>query len=477
MYVETVPNRNSRPAVLLREGWREGERVRKRTLANLTDWPAEKVDSLRRVLKGQRLVSPEDAFTIERSLPHGHVDALLAMTRRLGLDRLIAPKRSPERDRVLAMVVQRLLYPASKLATPRRWHTTTLAQELDLGDADEDALDEAMDWLLARQERIERRLAQRHLHEGAPVFADVSGSDYEGRTCPLMRFGDNRDGQRAKPQVVYTVLSAPGGCPVAVQASPGNTADPNTVADQVLKLREHFGLERIAREAARRTRTPLDVAQLGHKVGRVIARHKPAPESHRGMAKHFRWAVHDGRLVYERDYARIDAEARLDGIYVLRTSEPAARLSPQDTVRTYKGLADIERWFRTLKGLDIRVRPIRHREQRRVRAHLFLCLLAAPATPSPRPSPPSAPGTRKHPGAPTTDGPFTASIPCSANSRPAAATPVGSPPTPRPRPCLCSPSRHRFSVAPHTSSKRSQYRELPKVEKLTPDQSVETCPA
>ena len=464
MYVETVPNRNSRPAVLLREGWREGGRVRKRTLANLTDWPAEKIDSLRRVLKGQRLVSPEDAFTIERSLPHGHVDALLAMTRRLGLDRLIAPKRSPERDRVLAMVVQRLLHPASKLATPRRWHTTTLAQELDLGDADEDALYEAMDWLLARQERIERRLAQRHLHEGAPVFADVSGSYYEGRTCPLMRFGYNRDGKRGKPQVVYTVLSAPGGCPVAVQAYPGNTADPNTVADQVVKLREHFGLqrvvlvgdrglltqvqidhlkrhpglgwvsalravqvrslvesealqlslfdeqhlaefvspdypgerlvacynpllaedrarkretlltateaglERIAREAARRTRTPLDAAQLGHKVGRVIARHK--------MAKHFHWEVHDGRLVYERDHARIDAEARLDGIYVLRTSEPAARLSPQDTVRTYKGLADVERWFRTLKGLDIRVRPIRHREQRRVRAHLFLCLLA-----------------------------------------------------------------------------------------------------
>ena len=268
------------------------------------------------------------------------------------------------------------------------------------------------------------------------------------------------------------MLSAAGGSPVAVEAYPGNTADPNTVTDQVLKLRERFGLqrvvlvgdrglltqvqidqlkrhpglgwvsalragqvrslveaealqlslfdeqnlaefvspdypgerlvacynpllaedrarkrealltateaglERIAREAARRTRTPLDAAQLGHKVGRVIARHKPAPESHRGMAKHFRWTVHDGRLVHERDHARIDAEARLDGIYVLRTSEPAGRLSPQDTVRTYKGLADVERWFRTLKGLDIRVRPIRHREERRVRAHLLVCLLA-----------------------------------------------------------------------------------------------------
>ena len=464
MYVETVPNRNSRPAVLLREGWREGGRVRKRTLANLTDWPAEKVQRLRRVLKGQRLVSPEEAFAIERSLPHGHVEAVLAMARRLGLDRLIAPKRSPQRDRVLAMVVGRLLHPGSKLATARRWHSTTLAQELDLGDADEDDLYEAMDWLLARQARIERRLAQRHLREGAPVFADVSASCYEGGACPLVRFGYHRDGKRGKPQVVYTVLSAAGGCPVAVQAYPGNTADPNTVLDQVLKLRERFGLERvvlvgdrglltqvqidhlkrhpglgwvsalragqvrslvesealqwsrfdeqnlaefvspdypgerlvrcydpllaqerarkreallgateaglerIAREAARRTRTPLDTAQLGHKVGRVLTRHK--------MAKHFRWEVRGGRLVYERDQARIDAEARLDGIYVLRTSEPAERLSPEDTVRTYKGLADVERWFRTLKGLDVRVRPIRHREERRVRAHLFVCLLA-----------------------------------------------------------------------------------------------------
>ena len=267
MYVETVPNRNSRPAVLLREGWREGGRVRKRTLANLTDWPAEKVESLRRVLKGQRLVPPEDAFTIERSRPHGHVEALLAMTRRLGLDRLIAPKRSPERDRVLAMVVERLLHPASKLATTRLWHTTTLAEALDLGDAGEDALYEAMDWLLARQERIERRLAQRHLHEGAPVFADVSRSDYEGRTCPLIRFGYNRDGKRAKPQVVYAVLTAAGGCPAAVKAYPGNTADPNTVADQVVKLREHFALQRVVLVGDRGLLTQVQIGHLNRHPG------------------------------------------------------------------------------------------------------------------------------------------------------------------------------------------------------------------
>ena len=197
MYIEAVPNRNSRPATLLRQGWREGKRVRKKTLANLSDWPAEKVEALRQVLKGQRLIAPEDAFAVERSLPHGHVEALLAMTRRLGLERLVAPKRCPERDRVLAMVLERVLHPASKLATTRLWHSTTLAEELGVGDDDEDGLYEAMDWLLKRQERIEQRLARRHLHEGEPVFADVSSSYYEGRTCPLMRFGYNRDGIRS----------------------------------------------------------------------------------------------------------------------------------------------------------------------------------------------------------------------------------------------------------------------------------------
>ena len=267
MYVETVPNRNSRPAILLREGRREGARVRKKTLANLTDWPAEKVDALRRVLKGQRLVSPEAAFAIERSVPHGHVELLLAMVGRLGLDRLIAPKRSPERDRVVAMVVERLLHPASKLATTRLWHTTTLAGELDLGDADEDALYRAMDWLLARQGRIEGRLARRHLREGGPVFADVSGSYYEGRTCPLMRFGYNRDGKRGRPQVVHTVLTAPGGCPVAVRAYPGNTTDSHTVADQVLKLRGQFGLERVVLVGDRGLLTQVRIEHLKRHPG------------------------------------------------------------------------------------------------------------------------------------------------------------------------------------------------------------------
>ena len=197
--------------------------MRKKTLANLTDWPSEKVEALRQVLKGRRLIAPEDAFTVERSRPHGHVEALLTVCRRLGLERLIAAKRCRERDRVLAMVLERLLHPASKLATTRLWHCTTLAEELGVGDDDD--LYEAMDCLLERQERIEQRLAKRHLHEGEPVFADVSSSYYEGRTCPLMRFGYNRDRKRGKTQLVYALLSAPGGCPVAVQAYPGNTAE------------------------------------------------------------------------------------------------------------------------------------------------------------------------------------------------------------------------------------------------------------
>jgi hypothetical protein len=465
MYIETVPNRNSRPAILLREGWREGKKVRKRTLANLTEWPGDKVEALRRVLKGERLVAAQDAFAIERSLPHGHVEALLAMTRRIGLDRLLAARPSRERDLVLAMILERLLHPASKLATTRLWHATSLAQELGVEDADVDELYGAMDWLLARQDRIEQALARRHLGAGAPVFYDVTSSYYEGRSCPLMRFGHNRDRKKGKTQLVYGVLTGRGGRPVAVEVYPGNTGDPATLPDQLDKLKERFGLARvvlvgdrglltetqiarlrqhpqlgwvaalksaairqlveqkhlqlslfdqqnlaeitapafpgerliachnpllaeerarkradllaatakdldkIARQVRRRTKTPLAAAAIGQKVGRVIARYK--------VAKHFQLDIGDGVFAWRRDQAAIAAEAALDGIYVLRTSEPAARLSAADTVRTYKGLAQVERLFRTLKGIEILVRPIRHRDERRVRAHIFLCLLSA----------------------------------------------------------------------------------------------------
>ena len=237
MYVETVPNRNSPPAILLREGRREGKKVHKRTLVNLTHWPKDKIERLRRVLKNEPLVHPDQLFVIERSLPHGHVELLLEAIRQLKLPALIDPRPSPKRDRVLAMILQRLLYPASKLATTRLWHTTTLAEELSLEDTDEDDLYEAMDWLLERQDRIERKLAKRHLAEGDPVLYDVSSSYYEGQTCPLMQFGHNRDGKRDRPIVVYGVLADSMGRPLTVEAYAGNTGDPTTVPDQVEKVR------------------------------------------------------------------------------------------------------------------------------------------------------------------------------------------------------------------------------------------------
>src|SRR5215470_11878317 len=214
MYIDTVPNRNSPPAVLLREAWREGNKTRKRTLANLSDWPKEKIETFRRLLRNERLVSPQDLFTTQQTLPHGHVQAVLEMIARLELERLIAAQRCRERDLVVAMIVQRLIDPCSKLATTREWHTTTLAEELGVAEASENDLYEAMDWLLERKERIEKKLAARHLSAGGLVLYDVSSSFYEGRTCPLAQFGHDRDGKNGLPIIVYGVMTNGEGCPV-----------------------------------------------------------------------------------------------------------------------------------------------------------------------------------------------------------------------------------------------------------------------
>ena len=245
MYVDVVPNRGSPPAILLRQGWREGNKIRKRTIANLSSWPPAKVEALRKLLKNQPLVSPDQAFSIVSSRPHGHVELLLEAFRRLSLPQLLDRSPSPQRSAVLAMIAQRLLRPASKLATTRLWHCTTLAAELDLQHADEDCLYQALDWLLQRQDRIEKRLAKRHLQDDAQVLYDVSSSYYEGHSCPLMRFGYSRDGKRGRPSVVYGLLADRQGRPLAVRAYPGNTADPVTVPDQVQTLREQFGLQRL----------------------------------------------------------------------------------------------------------------------------------------------------------------------------------------------------------------------------------------
>jgi transposase len=464
MYIDIVPNRNSRPAVLLREAWREGTRIRKRTLANLSDWSPDQVEAFRRVLKGHKLVAVDDVFSIERSLPHGHVQAVLETIGRLGLDKMISSRRCRERDLVVAMIAEQLISPCSKLATTRAWHTTTLAEELAVADADEDELYAALDWLHARQGSIEKKLAAKHLGEGSTVLYDVSSSYYEGRTCPLVRHGHNRDRKKGRPIVVYGVMTDGEGRPVAVQVYPGNTVDSKTVPDQVEKLRERFGLTevmlvgdrgmltrtqiarlrehpglswisalrsreiqdlaeqsdlqmslfdqrnlaeitssaypgerliaclnpylaeerrrkredllaateqslaRIAREVSRRTRKPLDRAEIAMKVGKVIQRYK--------MSKHFLLEIGDGEFRWRRNDESIAREAALDGIYVLRTNAPVEKLTAPDVVRRYKSLSQVEHLFRTLKSIDLQVRPIRHHREERVRAHILLCMLA-----------------------------------------------------------------------------------------------------
>ena len=464
MYIETVPNRNSPPAILLRQGWRQGRKTHKRTLANLSDWPKSKIETLRRLLRDEMLVSPSDLFLTERTLPHGHVEAILGTMHKIGLDGTIAAKRCRERDLVLAMIAERLIHPCSKLATTRMWHTTTLAEELSVEDADEDELYEAMDWLLARKDRIEKKLAKRHLSDGGIVLYDITSSYYEGRTCPLAQFGHDRDGQKGRPIIVYGVMTDGQGRPVAVSVYPGNTADPQTISDQLNKLRQKFGLarvvlvgdrgmltqpqinklkahpdlgwitalrsvsirklvdqgtlqlslfdqknlaeitspdypgerlmacynpllaaerrrkrlelleatekglEKIVREVARRKSSPIKQSEIGLKVGKVLGRYK--------MGKHFSLTIGDGTFRWVRREESIEQEARLDGIYVIRTSEPKGRLSAEDTVRTYKSLSQVELAFRSLKGVDVLVRPIRHRTEDRVPAHIFLCMLA-----------------------------------------------------------------------------------------------------
>jgi transposase len=244
MYVDDVPNRNSRPAILLRESRRQGKKTLKKTLANMTDWPQDLVATIRLALKGETLVPKNGLFAIERSLPHGHVEAVLGTLRRLGLEDMIASKRCRERDLVMAMIVQRLIDPCSKLATRRQWHDTTLAEELRVVDASEDELYAALDWLLKRQERIENKLAGKHLHEGAVVLYDLTSSTYYGRTCPLAAYGKNRDGTPERC-IAYGLLADRGGRPISVDVYEGNRGDPTTVPDQVDKLRRRFGLSRV----------------------------------------------------------------------------------------------------------------------------------------------------------------------------------------------------------------------------------------
>ena len=470
MYIERVPNRESPPAVLLRESYREGGKVRKRTLANLSKWPDELVRGLRVLLKGGvALKSMDDAFEILRSRPHGHVAAVLGTARKLGLERLLDRRPSRMRSLALAMIAGRVPDPRSKLAAARgpgsETQAGTLGEETGAADATADELYEAMDWLLRRRKRIERTLAAKRIEDGSLVLCDLTSVYFEGSKCPLARRGYSRDGRRGKLQIVFALLCDREGCPVAAEVFEGNTADPGAVASQAEKLVARFSLSRIvlvgdrglltdariredlgpaglrwitalrapkirklaaggdlqlsvfderdlaeisapelypgerlvvcrnpllAAERARKreallraTEAKLDlVARATKRENRplrgeknIAVRADRALRAHK-VGKHFMTTATDDGFSHERDEEKIAEEAALDGIYVIRTDVPDTEIGPEDAVRAYKSLGRVERAFRSLKGVDLKVRPVHHRLEGRVRAHVFLCMLA-----------------------------------------------------------------------------------------------------
>jgi len=448
---------------LLRRSFREDGKVKKQTLANLSHLPPEAIDAIRAALRGEVLVPAGAAFEIERSLPSGHVAAALRMAARLELARLLDRQPSRQRDLCLAMICQRAIAPASKLATVRALGQSTLASELGVEDADEDDLYEALDWLLARQGRIEDRLARRHLKDGALVLYDVSSSYFEGRACPLARLGYSRDGRRGTPQIIYGLLCDKPGRPVAVEVFSGELHDDKTLPSQIEKLKRRFGLKTVIVVSDRGmvTKANIELLRDSEGVGWITALKAPqikklaasgalqlslfdehnlaeiiVPDDYPGerlvvcrnplvgsertrkredllaaterglaeiaervargalhgadqiglavgpaltryrMRKHFQIEITDTTLTFERKQAQIAAEAALDGIYVLRTSVAADDLSTAEIVRSYKQLEQVERAFKTFKGPELEIRPIHHHREDRVRAHVFLCMLA-----------------------------------------------------------------------------------------------------
>ena len=462
MYIATIPNRGSPPAILLREGYREGDKVKTRTLANLSKLPPAAVAALRQVLKGEKLVNTSNAFEAINSRHHGHVQAVLDAMRRLGFAQLIASRPSSQRNLVVAMVAARILAPHSKLGTTRWWHLTTLPTLLDVAAADEEDLYTAMDWLLKRQPFIEKKLAARHLHNDGMALYDLSSSYFEGVTCPLAALGHNRDRKKGKLQVNYGLLTDRRGVPVAVSVFKGNTGDPTTLLPQVDKVRQDFGIERLVligdrgmiaqkqvdalrqldgidwvaalRSEAIRKLLEGGALQLGlfdernlfefthpdfpderlvacrnlelakrrghkrtslleatakelEKIRRMVGRGRLRGQDDIGVrvgkvvnkykvAKHFKLTIEDVRFDFDIDTDKVAAEAALDGIYIIRTSLPEERMSAEETVRSYKQLTRVERAFRSFKTMDLEIRPIHHRLEPRVRAHIFLCMLS-----------------------------------------------------------------------------------------------------
>jgi transposase len=462
MHIHVVPNRDSPPTVLLRESYREGTKVRKRTLANLSSLSGLQIEAIRAALRGEVWQPVDRCFEVTASRSHGAVQAVDVGMQRLGLASLIASKPCRERDLALAMIASRIIAPHTKLATTRWWHTTTLAEQFGVADADEDDLYAAMDWLLARQDAIQKKLAARHLAAGSLVLYDLTSSYFEGTTCPLARIGYSRDGRKGTLQVNYGLLTDARGCPLAVSVYEGNVGDSLTLMPEVKRLRERFGVEQLVMVGDRGMISQKSIEQMRELDGvgwisalknasiralveqrhlqlglfdernllessspefpgeRLIACRNPALAKLRThkreellaaternlekikarieagklagpdeiglrvgkivnqykVAKHFDLAIGDHTFTYARKLDSIAAEAALDGIYIIRTSLRASQMDGPDCVRNYKTLANVERAFRSLKTVDLKVRPIHHRTADRVRAHILLCMLA-----------------------------------------------------------------------------------------------------
>ena len=481
MYIERVPNRNSPPAVLLRESYREGNKVRKRTLANLSKLPDEVVDNMRLVLKGALAVEPQkitNIWEIIRSLPHGHVAAVLGTLKKIGLSQIIAKEKSRKRDLIIAMIVSRIINPTSKLATVRGINRATasssLGKILNLEKADSDECYEALDWLISKPEEIENQLAKKHLTEGSLILYDLTSTYFEGAHCSLAKSGYNRDKKKGKLQIVFGLLCARQGCPIAVEVFEGNTLDSQTLSKQIEKVRARFGIKQVVwvgdpprriRVAARgiitsknireelekidglqwitalskhqirklipqesfqlglfdqknlveiesedypgerlvvcrnplvaeknsRTREELITAteellkpiiastkrekrplkgaeKIGVRVGKVINKFK--------VGKYFELNITDESFEYSLKTELIAEEKSLDGVYIIRSNVPDDQMNSVETVQTYKSLSVVEQAFRSYKTIDLKVRPIYHYKDSRVKAHIFLCLLA-----------------------------------------------------------------------------------------------------
>ena len=462
MHINVIPNRGAAPTILLRESFRDGTKVCKRTLANLSALSAAQVQMIRGALRGDVLQPVEKTFEVIDSPAHGHVQAVFLAMQRLGFASVLGSKPSRERDLVLAMVASRIICPATKLATTRLWGVSTLAQEFGVNGADEDELYAAMDWLLAGQDRIQKKLAARHLKQDSLVLYDLSSSYFEGVQCPLAKLGYSRDGKRGTLQVNYGLLTDDRGCPVAISVYEGNTSDSTTFVPQVKRLREEFGIHSmvmvgdrgmISQKAIDEMSKDTDVAwitalrsssirtlveqghlqmglfdernlleisspdfpgerlvacrnpelaklrvhtrndlllatekelekiklrvesaklvgkdKIGVAAGKVVNRYK--------VSKHFELTITDDAFTFARLQDNIAAEAALDGLYIIRTSVKPERMDAPTCVRTYKSLAQVERAFRSIKTMDLKVRPIHHYLESRVRAHIFLCMLA-----------------------------------------------------------------------------------------------------